>query len=1090
MTNAQSKTPPPAADGSTGAGVSREDMPTDVGYRAEHRKGRGPAPANGSASIPTTDPLPSGAGDPSQWRPDRDGNAEADELPPRVGRLEVRRLIARGGMGAVAEVHDPELQRQTALKILLRKHRGDDGLRRKFEEEGRITAKLQHPGIPPVYARGHLPDGTPYFTMKLVRGETLGQRLKSGRPLGEDLPALVKIFEHVCHAIGYAHSRQVIHRDLKPNNVMLGAFGEVQVMDWGLAKELDSEVSDPLEQCGTWNEDAVATAAGGKSVGTPSYIPPEQARGDAVAVDLRSDVFGLGAILCRILTGRPPFDADHSRVALARSIEGDLTGAYERLDRCGAHPTLVALAKDCLSADPRVRPRDAGELADHVIAFRMKEAERLRRAELDATELRLRSAHDRRIHRLRWASGVVLLLATAVAVGVVAWHVAVQSRRQDRALARVRQRIVQAHRLHGEALAARDGAEVFDRAIESAEQARGLLSTADLGHGLETQVQDLLATLHRERRAAEDAQSWRFRTQVLRRAIEHLRFQPDPADLRPSARRLWRKVADALELSGDGADDAAAVRRLLDDGLPDDLADELGSVALRTQDPSLRRILLEAWTRLRPEPTSVGPTALELAQAVRDADLSAARRLREAFGPQTPCRDLLLLTDFLVHHDPSAATLAWAERVQRAWPDAFWANQLAAVACLDQSPPRVPAALRYLTAGVALRPQSASARVALARTLVGDDQPQKALEQLRHAVRVEPDFAPARLELGRLLAAQGDRGGAHQQFELAGSLDPHSAAAACALAENHLAAGRPLAALRTLHAAGGRFADDPEHLHCLSRVEDALGRLAESVRHGRAAVQSRPRQARWWYDLATAEQRRGELAAAEAAYRQALELDGDMPLAQCRLGEVLIQQGRMQDGLPLVLAGHDRGSRRADWSYPSAQWCERARTLASMPEDREGLRQHAAAAATVRDRLYAAQLQRYRGDHAGAARTYRRLDADAGRPLPDDSFDTEYHAWLCDAQTALADPAGSGASDRTPERLRARLLRLVTPPRPAPAESLAASVRLEAIRSDVRFEGLRQQVQADAALAPAQRRRWTELFAAADRLAQDLRSRL
>src|SRR5262249_54399030 len=144
--------------------------------------------------------------------------------------------LGRGGMGVVYRARDPQLHRSLAIKVLRPEVAGQPDMRRRFLEEAQITAQLQHPGIAPLHEQGELDDGRPYFTMKLVKGRTLAELLKDRPHAGHELPRFLAIFEQVCQALAYAHSRGIIHRDLKPANVMVGAFGEVQVMDWGLAK--------------------------------------------------------------------------------------------------------------------------------------------------------------------------------------------------------------------------------------------------------------------------------------------------------------------------------------------------------------------------------------------------------------------------------------------------------------------------------------------------------------------------------------------------------------------------------------------------------------------------------------------------------------------------------------------------------------------------------------------------------------------------------------------------------------------------------------------------------------------------------------
>src|SRR5262249_45663796 len=142
------------------------------------------------------------------------------------------------GMGAVLKGRDVDLGRDLAVKVLLEAHQDNPSMLLRFVEEAQVGGRLQHPGVVPVYELGRLPDQRPFFTMKLVQGQTLSALLDRRADPGQELPKFLKIFEQVCQTLAYAHSRRVIHRDLKPHNVMVGEFGEVQVMDWGLAKVL------------------------------------------------------------------------------------------------------------------------------------------------------------------------------------------------------------------------------------------------------------------------------------------------------------------------------------------------------------------------------------------------------------------------------------------------------------------------------------------------------------------------------------------------------------------------------------------------------------------------------------------------------------------------------------------------------------------------------------------------------------------------------------------------------------------------------------------------------------------------------------
>jgi serine/threonine protein kinase len=255
-----------------------------------------------------------------------------------------------------------------------------------------------------------------------------------------DSPGVLQILEQVCQAVGFAHARGVVHRDLKPANVMVGPFGEVQVMDWGLALDTKARQPDDL--------DPVPNAATGPdkvivvhrsmfvAEGTPAYMAPEQARGGAV--DARADVFALGGVLCAILTGRPPFTGRDADDVLRRARVADLSDAFDRLDRSDADPELIALAKACLDADPDERPPDAGVVTGILIAHRTGWEEKLREFDREQAAAVARSGEARKTawaaaraeyeaaaRGRMWRAVVALaVLSSALAAGLALTHMA------------------------------------------------------------------------------------------------------------------------------------------------------------------------------------------------------------------------------------------------------------------------------------------------------------------------------------------------------------------------------------------------------------------------------------------------------------------------------------------------------------------------------------------------------------------------------------------------------------------------------------------------------------------------------------------
>ncbi|MGZ5966600.1 MAG: protein kinase domain-containing protein [Polyangiales bacterium] len=289
--------------------------------------------------------------------------------PELTQRYVTRQLLGRGGMGEVRLCSDLRIGRDVAMKVMRASSSGSSGLRARFEREARLQGQLEHPAIVPVYDLGG-----GYFTMKRVRGHTL-ERIVRG--LADEDPTferftlrrLLVAFVQVAQAVAFAHARGVVHRDLKPANVMLGDYGEVYVLDWGLAKVLGrSDVAIEAEDEDVPTRAASRTAAGAL-IGTPGYMPPEQARGDHDELDARADVYALGAILFEILAREPL----HPRTSIEAAIESTMFGAEARptvrAPELGTPPDLDAVVVRATALDHRERHASARELAAEIERF-------------------------------------------------------------------------------------------------------------------------------------------------------------------------------------------------------------------------------------------------------------------------------------------------------------------------------------------------------------------------------------------------------------------------------------------------------------------------------------------------------------------------------------------------------------------------------------------------------------------------------------------------------------------------------------------------------------------------------------------------
>jgi serine/threonine-protein kinase len=318
--------------------------------------------------------------------------------PPAAGRYRPRRFHARGGVGELFLATDEELERDVALKRMQDEPAGDPVGRERFFREARITGRLQHPGIVPVYGLGHDACGRPCYAMRFIDGESLSEAIRrhhahadasdGSPPLG--LRQLLQRFVAACNAIAYAHSRGVIHRDLKPQNIMLGRYGETVVVDWGLAR---SELTEPSvsnsmhpgppnssrlgSDCGnpaTWIDGKEPTGAeesadvlgsetllGCAIAGTPAYMSPEQAAGNWDQVGPASDVYSLGATLFVLLTGRLPFEGDNAADVLADVLA--VPGPSPRSVRPDVPPALDAICTTAMAYLPEERYASALDLA-------------------------------------------------------------------------------------------------------------------------------------------------------------------------------------------------------------------------------------------------------------------------------------------------------------------------------------------------------------------------------------------------------------------------------------------------------------------------------------------------------------------------------------------------------------------------------------------------------------------------------------------------------------------------------------------------------------------------------------------------------
>jgi len=382
--------PPPRVRGNDGPGS--DQVPLAWGEPSPSRAAaEGAGRGAGSATFATLSDL--------DWADSFDSeeettsvDPEAPSLPEEVGageggaRYERLELLGKGGMGEVWRVHDRELNRTVAMKVLRPKLLLTSRGLARFREEAQVASQLQHPGIIPIHDLGRLPDGRVWFTMKEVRGRTLEQLLqdfheahRAGARGGLSLRRLVDAFHRVCETVAYAHARGVIHRDLKPANIMVGDFGEVLVLDWGLAKVLATEASESQGSLRDFDRVATTSSLGGPEAsrstrigavtGTPAYMAPEQARGQHHKLGPGSDVYALGATLYDVLAERPPYLGTSVRDMLDQVMATEPILPPSAVTSVNIDEELDRITMRALAARITDRYATAGELARDLAAW-------------------------------------------------------------------------------------------------------------------------------------------------------------------------------------------------------------------------------------------------------------------------------------------------------------------------------------------------------------------------------------------------------------------------------------------------------------------------------------------------------------------------------------------------------------------------------------------------------------------------------------------------------------------------------------------------------------------------------------------------
>lgn len=821
-----------------------------------------------------------------------------------LGRYELFGEFARGGVGVLFHARDQVLRRDVAVKILLARHRDRPELHRRFLEEAQICAQLQHPGIVPLHDAGLTSDGRPFLAMKLIRGETLAARLAQQAPSAERRSELVRILIQVCHAVAYAHARGVVHRDLKPGNVMVGAFGEVQVMDFGMAKVLAREEpaapSTPRERqpapvTTVRSEDPSSNSVSGSVMGTYAYMPPEQAAGDLERVGPRADVFSLGAILCELLTGAPPYRGEREAVRLKASTR-DLSEADERLRACEADPELVALCRRCLSASPENRPKDAGELAALLEGYVGGLEQRAREQQIAAARAEEQLLAERKRRRLQVALLVSILALAGFGAGAWGYLESERAGRAARAAEAVDRSIAAARAAQPRAEASTDVAE-WAAILASARQAVELASGPDADESVRGRAAGFLhdmEALERERlaRHAQSELDARTRARLLeidesltstwrweRHDDEYAAaYREHGLDI---AERSEAELAQAIAASAIAADLIVGLDRWAQCKVMRKAPDEQGKAVLRRllelADPDPLRLQIRAASANKDR-----TLALQLARECDAARIGPVRaaQLASTLWALGETREAIRLDRAVLVHHPGDFALN------------FQAGML-----LSQSGLGQPAEIiRYDNAALAARPHSLAAANNLAVTLAKSGQRLEAIEILRRMLTLHGELAWTNANLGAALEGERRYDDALECYRKVLALEPEDPRAH----ENVARALKRLGRLDEARAAFDRaFEAHPRDASLLlsygamlcDQLDDSRGAVAAFER----VVELAPEDRKGWRNLGVARRKSGDLEGALAAYRALLALEPGSADALDGVGETCAVLERFEE---------------------------------------------------------------------------------------------------------------------------------------------------------------------------------------------------
>ncbi|MFK7770058.1 MAG: protein kinase [Mariniblastus sp.] len=738
---------------------------------------------------------------------------------PQKDRFEILNEIAKGGMGVIVRAQDHVLRRVVALKIIKPGVAHNSEAISRFVQEARICGMLQHPGVVPIHDLGLLDDGKPFLAMKLIDGQTFSKMIQDKTPTNQ----LLEIFSQICQTLAYVHTKEVIHRDLKPLNVMVGEFGEVQVMDWGLAKVLGSdelvgpniETADEHDSVDMAKDETTRALKGGVDkitdyltdtpdidswktqtgviIGTPSYMPPEQALGLIEKVDKRSDVYALGAMLCEILTGLPPCGDLQKTAALTFAQKPDYKKLNQRLENSGQDQQLIGLVQQCLSVDVENRPIDAKAVNEVMVNWRTSAQNRVREIEIEFAKAETRASTEKKRRRLAMGFLVALAGLILTAVSSIAYFSNQKSKEliaQEQQRLEIRENNNQINRFLSVASEKRKSAieanskepVIWENVLHEVELAKNLVND-ETDRNLRTLVDNLQVEIEKQIAIAEDIETEELRlAATLDQLDEAHRAMLDNEDNNldflvedSSGRKGVSLFEKAFETFGIEIESDPKKARLKFVAAPKKVQEAM-TFALFEWHYSYRQYNRPgghygSWLRTLFEYFDTNEHRFNLRRAFLNDDPDLCLKLLRK-NEKAGELEYLLTSSSLLRNQRLDERREMLRDAVAAHPDSYWLNNALAEDYSNRDPKLIETALRHYYVCAAIEPDNISSRISIGAMMIKQNQYGPAEYHYKRMAEIAPNNPLILTNFGAMLMANGKSRNALRELKKAIALDP------------------------------------------------------------------------------------------------------------------------------------------------------------------------------------------------------------------------------------------------------------------------------------------------------------------------------